>query len=108
MLRSAPDVPAAVGAAVARFSEGRSPYHLLLVVALFVVLLALGWIAERLVGRLLGGVRGRLQRSPGYGPGVDPGSLVIGLVLDLLLAVFVATVFAGFLALYQGHEPSRA
>ena len=47
--------------------------------------------------------------SPGDGPGVDPGSLVIGLVLDLLLlAVFVATVFAGFLALYQGHEPSRA
>jgi small-conductance mechanosensitive channel len=109
VLRSAPDVPAAVSAAVARFSEGRSPYHLLLVVVLFVALLVLGWIAERLVGRLLGGVRGRLQRSPGAGPGVDAGSLGIGLVLDLLLlAVFAATVFAGFLALYQGHEPSRA
>ena len=29
-------------------------------------------------------------------------------MLDLLLlAVFVATVFAGFLALYQGHEATR-
>ena len=37
-----------------------------------------------------------------------PGSLVIRLVLDLLLlAVFVATVFAGFLALYEGHEATR-
>ena len=36
------------------------------------------------------------------------GSLVIRLVLDLLcLAVFVATVFAGFLALYEGHEATR-
>ena len=74
----------------------------------FVVLLALGWIAERLVGRLLAGVRGRLDRSPGDGLGVDAGSLVIRVVLDLLLlAVFVATVFAGFLALYQGHEATR-
>ena len=104
VLRAAPDLPAALGAAVARFSEGRSPYHLLLVAALFVVLLALGWIAERLVGRLLAGIRGRL----GDGLGVDAGSLVIRVVLDLLLlAVFAATVFAGFLALYEGHEATR-
>ena len=108
VLRAAPDLPAALGAAVARFSEGRSPYHLLLVAALFVVLLALGWIAERLVGRLLAGVRGRLDQSAGDGPGVDAASLVIRVVLDLLLlAVFAATVFAGFLVLYQGHEATR-
>jgi small-conductance mechanosensitive channel len=108
VLRAAPDLPATVGAAVARFSEGRSPYHLLLVAALFLVLLALGWIAERLVGRLLAGIRRRLGRSPGDGPGVDAGSLVIGVVLDLLLlAVFAATAFVGFLALYQGHEATR-
>ena len=108
VLRAAPDLPAVLGAAVARFSEGRSPYHLLLVAVLFVVLLGLGWIAERLVGRLLAPVRGRLDRSPGDGPGVDASSLVIGVVLDLLLlAVFAATVFAGFLALYEGHEATR-
>jgi small-conductance mechanosensitive channel len=108
VLRSWREVPAALGAAVARFSEGRSPSHLLLVASLFVVMLALGWIAERLVGRLLAGVRGRLDRSQGDGLGVDAGGLLIRVVLDLLLlAVFAATVFAGFLALYQGHEATR-
>ena len=108
MLRAAPDLPATLGAAVARYSEGRSPFHLLLVAALFVVMVSLGWIAERLVGRLLAGVRGRLDHSPGDGIRVDAGSLVIRVVLDLLLlAVFVATVFAGFLALYEGHEATR-
>ena len=108
LLRSAPDLPAALGAAVARFSEGRSPYHLLLVATLFVVLMALGWMAERLVGRLLAGIRGRLDQSAGDGPSVDAASFAIRVVLDLLLlAVFAATVFAGFLALYQGHEATR-
>jgi moderate conductance mechanosensitive channel len=108
VLRSWREVPAALDAAVARYSEGRSPSHLLLVGALFVVMVSLGWIAERLVGRLLAGVRGRLDRSPGDGRGVDAGSLLIRVVLDLLLlAVFVATVFAGFLALYEGHEATR-
>ena len=109
MLRSAPDLPAALGAAVARFSEGRSPYHLLLVATLFVVLMALGWIAERLVGRLLAGVRGRLDQQRGRRPRRRCRRVSrSGVVLDLLLlAVFVATVFAGFLALYQGHEATR-
>ena len=38
--------------------RGRSPFHLLLVAALFVVMVSLGWIAERLVGRPLAGVLG--------------------------------------------------
>jgi moderate conductance mechanosensitive channel len=39
---------------------------------------------------------------------VEVGGLVVRAVLDLfLLAVFVATVIAGFLALYQGHGPTR-
>jgi small-conductance mechanosensitive channel len=107
VLRAAPGVPAALGEAVRRFSEGRSPYQLLLVTVLFAVLLALGWIAERLVGWLLADVRSRLER-PGEGDGAEGGALVVRTILDLLLlAVFVVTVFAGFLALYQGHEPTR-
>jgi small-conductance mechanosensitive channel len=109
VLRAAPDLPATLSAAVARYSEGRSPFHLLRVAALFALMVGLAWIAERAVGRLLAGVRGRLDHSPGDGLGVDAGSLLIRLVLDLLcLAVFVATVFAGFLALYEGHEATRA
>jgi moderate conductance mechanosensitive channel len=109
VLRAAPDLPATLGAAVARYSEGRTPFHLLRVAALFVLVVGLAWVAERVVGRLLAGVRGRLDHSPGDGLGVDTASVLVRLVLDLLcLAVFVATVFAGFLALYEGHEATRA
>ena len=69
VLRSWRELPAALGAAVTRFSEGRARSHLLLVASLFVVMLTLGWIAERLVGHLLAGIRGRLDCSPRAGPG---------------------------------------
>ncbi len=102
-----PALPSAFADAVRRFSEGREPYHLFLVVALFLVMLALAWLAERLVGRLLAGVRTRLVRSPDEGGG-DTAGVVIGAALDvLLLAVFLVTAFAIFLAVYQGHGPSR-
>ena len=101
VLRSWRELPDALSAAVARFSQGRSPYHLLLVASLFAVMVALGWIAERLVGRLLAGVRSRLDRG-------DAGSLVSRVILDLLLlVVFAGTILAGFLALYQGHQATR-
>jgi moderate conductance mechanosensitive channel len=107
ILQAGPAVPAEVAAAVGRYSEGRPPYQLLMVSVLFVVLLALGWVAERLVARLLGDVRKRLE-SHAESSGVEVGGLVVRAVLDLfLLAVFVATVIAGFLALYQGHGPTR-
>jgi small-conductance mechanosensitive channel len=108
VLRSWRVLPAALGDAVRRFSEGRSSYHLLLVSVLFAGILALGWIAERVARWLLGDVRARLDRGEGGVPGMDAGSLVIQVVLEiLLLAVFAFTAFAAFLALYQGHGPSR-
>ena len=107
MLRAAPGVPAELAAAVGRYSEGRTSYQLLIVAVLFVVLLALGRVAERLVARLLGDVRRRLE-SHAESSGVEIGGLIVRVVLDLfLLAVFVATVIAGFLTLYQGHVPTR-
>jgi small-conductance mechanosensitive channel len=108
VLRSWPLLPAAFGDAVRRFSEGRERYHLLLVGALFAVMLVLAWTVERVAGWLLAGVRARLDRGPDEGAGGDAGSVLIRVVLDLvLLAVFVITSFAIFLAVYQGHGPSR-
>jgi small-conductance mechanosensitive channel len=105
VLRAAPGLPAALTDAVRRFSEGRPPYQLLLVTVLFAIMLVLGWIAERLGRWLLADVYRRLEPGPGEGGGV---SLVVRTILDLLLlAVFMVTVLAGFLALYQGHEPTR-
>jgi small-conductance mechanosensitive channel len=108
VVRAGRELPAALGAAVSRFSEGRPPHHLLLVAALFAILLVVAWIVERLAGRLLADIRHHHEHSLGTGPGVDAGGLVIRILVDLLLlGVFAATVVAGFLALYQGHVPSR-
>ena len=103
VLRAGPQVSGALADAVARFSEGRQPFHLLLVAFLFAVMLLLGWLAERLAGRLLRDLRTRL------GDGTDPISVMARAVLDfLLLVVFTVTSVTIFLILYQGHEPSRA
>jgi small-conductance mechanosensitive channel len=100
-------LPAAMGEAVQRFSEGRERHHLLLVAALFAVMLGLAWLVERLTAWLLSGVVARLDRGS-VEPGEASGSPLIRLVLDLLLlVVFVITAVAIFVALYQGHEPSR-
>jgi small-conductance mechanosensitive channel len=107
VLRAAPDATAELAGAVARYSEGRSSYQLLIVIVLFIVMLVLGRIAEGLVGRLLADVRGRLE-SHAESSGVEVGGLVVRFVLELfLLLVFVATIVAAFLALYQGHVPTR-
>jgi small-conductance mechanosensitive channel len=108
VLRAAPGLPAALTDAVRRFSEGRPPYQLLLVTVLFAVLLVLGSIAERLGRWLLADVYRRLEPSPAESAGGGGASLVIRTILDfLLLVLFMVTVLAGFLALYQGHEPTR-
>ena len=102
VLRSWRELPAALGAAVARFSEGRTPYHLLLVAGVLTVMLLLSWTAERLVGRVFADLRARL------GGGAGPSSGVVRAILDvLLLVVFTVTAFAVFLVVYQGHAPSR-
>lgn len=108
VLASWPTIPAAIGDSVRSFSMGRAPSHLLLVGALFAVMLGVAWLAERLVGWLLGGVVARLDRGSAEASGAS-GNPLIRAVLDLLLlAVFIVTAVAFFLAVYQGHEPSRA
>ena len=104
VLRSWREIPAAYAEAIGRFSEGRASNHLLLVAVLFAAMIAVAWLAERLVGWLLAGVRARMERGPDGGN----GSATIRVLLDvLLLGVFIITAVGVFLAVYQGHEPSR-
>src|SRR5262249_17872259 len=56
---SAPQLPAELAGAVSRFSEGRTPHHLLIVVALLAVMAGVAWIVEALVGRVLARVSRR-------------------------------------------------
>src|SRR5262245_40067400 len=64
VLASAPALPGELRAAVARFSEGRSAYHLLLVTFFLVVMGLAGWVGERLARGLLAGVRRGLEGAP--------------------------------------------
>jgi small-conductance mechanosensitive channel len=108
MLRAAPGVPAELGAAVARFSEGRPSYHLLVVVLGFVVMLAVGFLAERLARRLLRHLVSRLEGKGDHSHGSEGGHVVLRIIIEvLLLAIFALAAFATFLAAYQGHEASR-
>jgi small-conductance mechanosensitive channel len=106
--RAIPRLPSDVAAAVSRYSEGRSPFHILLIAVGFGVMLAVGFLAERLMRWLLDGLGGRLGQSRGAPPAAASARGLRGIVVDLLgLAVFAGAAFATFLAVYQGHQPSR-
>ncbi len=108
VLASAPRVPREVRAAVARFSEGRSAYHIVLVALFLVVMVLVGSGAERLVSRLSAGVRRGLEAMPPEGFAAQAAALLLRALLGLVeVAIFAVVALAVFLAAYQGHQPSR-
>jgi moderate conductance mechanosensitive channel len=108
VLASAPRLPGEVRTAVARFSEGRSAHHLLLVILFLGAMGLAGWVAEWLTGRLVAGVRHGLEAAPVEGFGAQAGTLLLRALLDLVgLVVFLAVALAMFLLVYQGHQASR-
>jgi hypothetical protein len=108
VLGAAPGLPASLGAAVQRFSEGGRPHQLLLVAWFLAVMLAVGGAAEWLVRRALGDVRRRLEEGESDSFGAAAGGLLIRVLLELLLiAIFAAAAVAVLLVFYAGHESSR-
>ena len=108
VLGAAPGLPASLGTAVRRFSEGGGPHPLLLVAGFLAVMLAVGGVAEWLVRRALGDVRRRLEEGGSDTVGAVAGGLLIRVVLEfLLIAVFAAAALAVLLVFYTGHESSR-
>ena len=108
LLRGAAALPAALADARARFLEGRGPGHFALVAFAFVVILAAGFLAERLFGAAVRGLRRSLETSETGGLGAGRAGWVLRLVLDLLgILVFAGGALLLFFALYQGHQPSR-
>ena len=108
VLGAAPGLPASLGTAVRRFSEGGGPHQLLLVAGFLAVMLAVGGVAEWLVRRALGDVGRRLEEGGSDTVGAVAGGLLIRVVLELLLiAVFAAAALAVLLVFYTGHESSR-
>ena len=108
VIRAVPTLPRELGAAVSRFSEGRPSYHLLVVALGFAVMLAVGFLAERVARRLLANIGGRLERARHHDHEVEGGHIVMRVIVEfLLLGVFAASAIAVFLSVYQGHEASR-
>jgi small-conductance mechanosensitive channel len=108
VLASAPRIAGEVGAAVSRFSEGRSAYHILVVAAAIAAMLLAGGAAERLVRRLLAPIRRGLEAAPAGSLVAQAGAFLLRVMLDAVgLAAFAAAAVVVFLVLYQGHVPSR-
>jgi small-conductance mechanosensitive channel len=108
VLGSAARLPANLGAATARVTEGRDPGHLGRIALLFLLMLAIGRGVERLLGWLTADVRRRLREPHPGGAPTSAGQLVGRLVLDLLgLLVFALAAALTFFALYHGHDATR-
>lgn len=104
-LRELPSVPAFV---YAKLSEGKGPYHPLVILGLFVVITLMAFAVER--GYRWGA--SRLYEGLALPANAQPlqrlGRLLAKLCLNLVgIAVFAATILAMFFLLYQGHEPTR-
>ncbi len=108
MLRAVPSVPAELAAAVGRFSEGRSSYHLLVVVLGFALMLVVGFVAEWVARRLLTGIGSRVERAREHAHDANGGHVVMRVLMEIfLLGVFAVAAAGTFLFFYQGHVASR-
>lgn len=108
VLLAATRLPEALPAALGRLTGGPEPDHPFRVALLLAGMLAIGWGAEQLFGRLAGDVRRRLAGARAGGIAAQAGQLVLRLILDLLtLLVFAVAAVASLFIFYQGHEPTR-
>ena len=102
------ELPSVPGFVYAKLSEGKGPYHPLIVLGLLMVIALLAYAVERGYRR---GAR-RLYEGLALNEDAEPlqrvGRLLAKLVLDLVgVAVFAAAILGMFFLLYQGHEPTR-
>jgi small-conductance mechanosensitive channel len=99
-------LPSALGAARARFLEGRGTGHLAVALLALAFVLAVGALVEAGVRRALRGPRAALEAN-----GAANGELAragVRLVLDCLaLAAFAVAAVTAFFAGYHGHIPTR-
>ncbi len=102
------ELPLVPGFVYAKLTEGKGPYHPLLILGLFIGITLLAFAVER------GHRRGARRLHEGLVHPEDAqslqrlGRLLVQLCLDLIgVAVFAATILGMFFLLYQGHEPTR-
>jgi small-conductance mechanosensitive channel len=102
------ELPGVLPTAVERLRDGRPPSFFFWLTFGFVLMLAVGWAAERLFKRATGSARRAVLEAAPAGLGAKLGLLLARLGLDLLgLVVFLGAAVATFLVFYQGHEMTR-
>jgi small-conductance mechanosensitive channel len=108
-LKSAAQLLEVPGFMLQRLSEGRTPWHPLILLLLFAVISAGGYLAERLFLRFFAGLRQRLSEAAAGGDDLSLfGCALLLFFIELAgLLIFAGTAVAIFLVFYQGHEASR-
>ena len=101
-------LPSVPGFLYAKLTEGRGPYHPIIVIAVLAVMTLIAFAVER--GYRVGARR--LYDTLALPKDADPlqrlGRSLAKLFLDLLgISVFAAAILAMFFALYQGHATTR-
>ncbi len=90
------------------FNEGRSSFHILLVIVAVLVIYLVAYVAERLAGSVL---QKWLARPANAAPRAQLSKVVSEcnnfLTNIVRLLVFSVVAFAVFFALWQGHQPTR-
>jgi moderate conductance mechanosensitive channel len=107
-LAAAPELPGLVPAALAWLLDGRPPVVLLWTALGFALMIAGGWLAERLFHHAIADARRLVVEARPVTLSGRVGFLMLRLGLDAAgLAVFLLSALAVFLILHHGHEPTR-
>jgi len=102
-------LPQALRHVYARLTDQGGPAHLLVIVGAILVMLAVGWIVEKLFRRVVRGPLERVHRGLGTSFAAEASRIVLNIVLEALaLLLFYAGATALFFAFWQGHAASRA
>jgi hypothetical protein len=108
VLKAGRELPGVVPFAIRTFVGDRSRAGVALALLLLAAILAAGWAAEWLFVRLTRVMRRQLLEASGGGIWAEAGRLLARLALELVgLLLYAAAAILLFVALWQGHVPTR-
>jgi len=102
-------LPEALEHVYGRLTDKGGAAHLLVIAAAIAIILAFGWIVEKVFRRLVRGPLERVHQGLGASFSAEAMRIVLNFVLEALaLALFYAGATALFFAFWQGHAATRS
>lgn len=102
-------LPKAVEHVYVRLTDKDGPLHLLVIAGAILVMLAFGWLVEKVFRRVVRGPLERVHQGLGASFSAEAVRIVLNVVLEAIaLALFYAGATALFFAFWQGHAATRA